>query len=424
MTEQEIRTERSLIGFALDGKPKALEFVKTWEMRDPLAAQIAAVIRELVSEGREFSTLTVTNRLSARGQDEAVQVVLDPMGMYAAGSTPSECIKLLRNGAQYRALVAAGSDLTKAAAAQEGTPEAIIETTLEKLRGVLDEDVKRRKVFSPADAVAAVEDMQNAAQLKTGIEVIDRAVGRIRKGDVILIGASTGEGKSSLILQTAVSMARSGMQVVYAGLEMAESDYGERLCQLDGYAAPFSSTVIASEVEAYRGLGLTFVRHRTVSEIRSALAMMKQLPDVLCVDYLQLLGAEGRTPYERATAVSSGLLALALDLNIAVIVASQLSRAPKAEKREPMLSDFRDSGTIEQDAAIAILLSTVEQDDAKKRGVSDLFARLKKKGQRLSALNVAKNRHGDRRRGPVGFDSAHVRFVDVSSVPGSEKWKN
>ncbi len=210
------------------------------------------------------------------------------------------------------------------------------------------------------DAVDALERLERnpAAVHSTGLTDVDRQIrGGVRGNQFVIIGGRPGSGKSILGGQIAKTFAERGEPSLIISLEMDRAELAER----------FDKSI---DRHTLRGLPLYLVdsvceADRIAGLIR--LAKRKHGIQLVFLDYLQLAESSDRlASRERQVAeVSRMCKRLAMELRIPVIAACQLNRASDKENRPPRLSDLRESGSIEQDADIVLLLHRDEHDNAK-----------------------------------------------------------
>ena len=236
----------------------------------------------------------------------------------------------------------------------------------------------------------------------TGYNSLDYDIGSFLPGQLIIIAARPGAGKSALALNIARNISLSRKRVLFLSLEMTERELAMRLlsCESEVDLSPLKRKKERLTTEALRKLagGLTRLNDIPLwvddnadvglSNIRSQLhrAQIQHVPaDVLVVDYLQLMRlGKGETQDVRLGNISRGLKIIAKSFNIPVIVLSQLSRANVRDAiRAPVLSDLRGSGSLEQDADIVIFIHRPEEYDKERHDIKN-----------LAEVNIAKNRGG------------------------------
>lgn len=225
------------------------------------------------------------------------------------------------------------------------------------------------EICTAADAVAALREARAnpAASHKTGLDNLDRTLkGGCKDGQLIVIGGRPGTGKSVLMLQMAVAAATADKPVLVVSLEMPRQELAGRL---------------AARMGEDRVMGLPLQFLDTTSNLDAIATLVKlqhrrQPLGMVVVDYLQLLEIKGNrndSRQDKIAQASRTLKRLALDLRIPVVAGSQLNR--DSEKRgKPTMADLRESGAIEQDADVVILIAvdkdaeTTDLDVCKHRG--------------------------------------------------------
>lgn len=237
--------------------------------------------------------------------------------------------------------------------------------------------------------------------IETGFSGID-LLAQISRGDYIVIGARPSTGKTALTLQMAMNMARK-YRVIYFSLETSALKLYQRM--LACYTGiPLEKMKHKGDVETMTRLNTYYSRFKqlnikvveaagwTVEKIKAK--AMEEKADIIFVDYLSLISSRGKDKYEQTTNISIGLHTMAQTSKISVVALSQLSR--KGAEREPDMTDLRESGQIEQDADVIILLS---KDD----GTTD------------RKLTVAKNKDGKTGTMTLGFNGEIQRFMEYET---------
>ena len=247
----------------------------------------------------------------------------------------------------------------------------------------------------------------HAEGLKTGFPGLDEILGGLCGGDLIVIGARPAVGKSAFSTQLLTNFCEAGKRAVYFNLEMTDGQVYERLLARYG---EFSLQRIrrakapqGNEMERFGRANLkissfdllVFSGSCTVSEIRRRSRHLEA--DVIVIDYLQLIRTEERYASRAVEvgAISKALKALAMDLQVPVIVLSQLNRLSEArETKEPTMAELRESGDVEQDASVVMLLWNLDENRVWK------------------GLKVDKNRQGVTGKVCLAFDGEHMRFEE------------
>lgn len=261
--------------------------------------------------------------------------------------------------------------------------------------------------------------IQSGAQpgIPTGYADLDSLTGGWHAGDLNLVAARPGCGKTAFALNVAERVASAGVPVFFSSMEMAHDQLTGRLLAkrscVDGQAIRLRNVAsghlaqVAAAVEGMFDMPITIYDRAavTLSDMRARASIWReQHPDaaLLIVDYLQLMRGEERRKDQRHLEVgeiSQGLKALARELGAPVIALSQLSRAIEGRAGHvPMLSDLRESGSLEQDADMVLFIHREEvyDRDTDKKGIAELI--------------VAKQRNGPLGIVPVRFDAATTTF--------------
>jgi len=359
---QRIEIERALLSAAvvsLASYHEVLHYLQGTTLRSPESRSLWPVIEAHAKTGREFDFVELVGEAIIK--DPALrQEVVDIFHMkWEAAHIPYYADKLRQMNAAED-LRALGEELRR-----DDAPD-IDEylTRLDNLRPNSPDEI-----CTAAEAVAALREARAnpAASHTTGLEGLDRTLrGGCKDGQLIVIGGRPGTGKSVLMLQMAVAAATAENPALVVSLEMPRQELAGRLAARMGEA---------------RVMGLPLQFLDTTSNLDAIATLVKlqhrrQPLGMLVVDYLQLLEIRGNrsdSRQDKIAAASRTLKRLALDLRIPVVAGSQLNR--DSEKRgKPTMADLRESGAIEQDADVVILIAvdkdaeTTDLDVCKHRG--------------------------------------------------------
>ena len=239
---------------------------------------------------------------------------------------------------------------------------------------------------------------EDALGIQTGFSELDSTLIGLNKGNLIIVGARPGVGKTSFALNVATSVAkRTKKAVCIFSLEMSNEELVSRIISSEAMVDSqklrkgdlsvddWEKLAVASSLLSETDIYIDDTTGISLTSMKAKLRRVKNLGLVI-VDYLQLMQPERRSGDQNRVnqigEISRGLKVIAKELGVPVIVLSQLARAAEKEKdRPPMLSDLRDSGSIEQDADMVIFLSR------------DYYGRDPEKANIVDVI-VAKNRHG------------------------------
>ena len=246
----------------------------------------------------------------------------------------------------------------------------------------------------------------NTRGISTGFHMLDYICGGFGKGHLIIIAARPAIGKTSFACNIAANMARSGLVVPFFSIEMSKEEITERVmlseAQVDKYAAMQSTKAMQSVQDIGEKMKnwKLYVDDRgslSVGQVIATSYKIKQIEkrlDCVFIDYLQLMQTSGKSENrnQEIGAISRQLKQMAKGLKCPVIVLAQLNRA--AEGRRPTVADLRDSGEIEQNADMVILLHREKDTDTQ------------------TTVIVGKNRHG--KTGDIDFvwHPEYTRFLE------------
>ena len=267
------------------------------------------------------------------------------------------------------------------------------------------------------------DDLQRISQeshdgllgLSSGFGELDRTTNGLNKSDLIILAARPGVGKTSLALNIASHVGeRSGKSVAVFSLEMSKEQLALRM--LSSMAKIPNTQLRIGQLEDSQWADLAEASGRlsassiyiddtsniNIADIRAKLRRINDLGLVI-IDYLQLMSSAKRIDnrVQEVSDITRNLKILAKDLNVPVIVLSQLSRASEKNKK-PMLSDLRESGSIEQDADIVFMLYRDSE------GEDENNAQLG--GSYIVNCDVAKNRHGEVKTLQFHWDGQYTKF--------------
>jgi replicative DNA helicase len=273
-------------------------------------------------------------------------------------------------------------------------------------------------------------DGKRITGLSTGYHQLDDLTSGFQPSDLIILAARPSMGKTAFALNIAENVAvRDKKPVAIFSLEMSKESLLLRLLSSDaridshrfrtGHLSREDGAKIPSSLNRLAGVPIWIddTGSATVVEISAkARRMMRETPpSMVIVDYLQLITTHGRfgNRNEEVASITRGLKSLAKELKVPLLVLSQLSRAPEKEDRQPMLSDLRESGAIEQDADVVMF---IHRPNFYKKS-DEISAEERNKAELL----IAKQRNGPTDRVRFAFLSAYTRFEEAASDAWNEQ---
>jgi replicative DNA helicase len=338
--------------------------------------------------------------------------------------------KIVKEKATLRSLIYAANKILISAYEADQEPELILDEAESSIFAVADDRLKAGFVAMRDlvnDSFPKIEQLFEHKRLVTGVPTgfvdLDEMTRGFQGGDLIIVAARPSMGKTSLVLNIAQHVAlQPEMSVGFFSLEMSKESLFIRLltseAQIDshrlmsGHIGDRDYGRISQALERLSAMRL-FIDDTANVGVLEMRAKSRRLQSehglhLLAVDYIQLMSARGR--YENRTlelaSISRSLKGLAKELNIPIVVLSQLSRAPEARSdHRPQLSDLRESGALEQDADVVIL---IYRDDAYNRDPNNPDAG-------TAELILAKQRNGPTGVVRLAFLREQTRFANLAA---------
>lgn len=370
---------------------------------DPRYRAIYKAICEAVDDGHAIDILAVNDRLKRLGGIDAEYLIdiLDSTPTSAAIRTHANIIK---DHATRRKLALVGRSIQDMAKAED------LDEAIAYARDAVYSGLERPtdKVFT-LDGVLSRLDFKREAIYKTGYADLDRLMGPMSGGELVIVAGRPSIGKTSFALSLARNMSTGKAGALLFSLEMSADSVGLRLAAAACKKEYSSMTEedVAHARKVLEGVDIRIDDHSTAtpSYIRAKtqeMTLTGSKPSVVVVDYLQLMTPDKRHENRNleVASMTRALKALAKDIDRPVICLSQLSRQVEGGgKRKPALSDLRDSGAIEQDADRVLMLHQPQSDNDKCKVIE---------------VMVGKNRNGATGCVRLVFVGTFMRFENLA----------
>ena len=433
---QNIEAEKSVLAACLLSQ-EAIEEVATKLVKENFYRVAHQTIYEsmldLYTRNIPVDHISVADNLKSKGQLEAVggrAYLLELADNTFALTNWHHHVDIVKRTSILRDLIRASGEIKALAYDAPDDLSAVVEESEKILFNVTEKRVSSEFSKMSTLLTEAFEEITRLSEQKTsmagvptGFKDVDDLFHGLRGGDLIIVAARPGVGKTAFALNMAVNAAKRGTTVAFLSLEMSAAQLVQRvLCsearvnlsrlragQLKeadwGAIADASNTL--SKLDMYiddtPSLSILELRAKARRELRNA----KQ--GLIVVDYLQLMQpTQTRRDGNRAVEVgeiSRGLKVLAKEMDMPVVALSQLSRQVEMRgKKRPQLSDLRESGSIEQDADIVMFIDrSMDEAEAESESRPDL---------NTADLIVAKHRNGPTRDIKLAFQPDYTRFMD------------
>ncbi len=403
----------------------------------PAHRVIFEAIQNLIGRRIPVDPISLADTLKALGQLEAVggRAYLAELADNTFSLTSWERhVEIVKRQAILRDLVFASAQINALA---YDAPDDVNEVVEEAEKMLLEVTEKRvSSTFRKMDELVAeayeqitllANQRNHVVGVPTGFKDVDDLIHGFRGGDLVILAARPGVGKTSFALNLATNAAKAGVAVTFFSLEMGAEQLVQRILCSEarvslsklrsgqiadgdwGALAEHSGKLASLDmyIDDTPGLSILEARAKARRELRNVKEGQKGL---IVVDYLQLMepgpNTRNKSTNDQVGEISRGLKILAKEMNMPVIALSQLSRAveQRGKDKRPMLSDLRDSGSIEQDADIVMFIDrSMSEIEAESESRPDLG---------MAKLLVAKHRNGATRDIDLAFNPEFTKFMD------------
>jgi len=435
---QDVIAEQSVLGGMLLSKDAISEVVEILRERDfyrPAHELIYDAIIDLYSRGEPADPVTVSAELTKRGdltRAGGAPYLHTLISSVPTAANASYYAKIIRERAIMRRLVEAGTKIVQLGYTVEGEVDDAVNAAQAEVYAVTErraaEDYIQLSELLPAafDEIEKISSGVMGEGVKSGFKDLDVLTHGFHPGNMIVLAARPAVGKSTLGLDIAryASIHKGDTSVIFS-LEMSRSEITMRMLSAEA-RVPLNNIRSGSLTDEEwarmaRRMGeiseapmfIDDSPNLSLMEIRAKARRLKQRHNLklIVIDYLQLMtsGKRVENRQQEVSEFSRQLKLLAKELNVPVIAISQLNRSPEQRSdKKPMLSDLRESGSIEQDADVVILLHR-----------DDLYDQQNRSGE--ADLIVAKHRNGPTRTITVSAQLHFARFTDMAPSYSSQE---
>ena len=441
---QSVEAEQTVIGsMMLDNEciPQLENLIHGEDFYNKQYGLLFDTITELYGEGKPVDMLTLQDRLKEKDVPPELSS-MEYMGSLIAAVPISTNAKyyaeIVYEKALLRRLIHTAESIADSCYAGKDRLDKILEDSESKMFKVLNE--RKSTDFTSIQEVAlnALEKISEAARSKdpitglpTGFTDLDYMLTGLHGSDYVLIAARPSMGKTALALNMVQHMVfHQGLSAAVFSLEMSKEVLMNRLFALESHVeaqnirtgnlsdADWDSLLESAGVISKSHLVIDDTPGISIGEMRSKCRKLKleRGLDVIFIDYLQLMSGSARTSENRQqeiTEISRGLKALAREMDAPVVALSQLSRGPEARNdKRPMMSDLRESGSIEQDADVVMFLYRDEyyNKDSAAKGITELI--------------VAKQRNGPIGTVELAWLPQYTKFANLSKDQQRKKYED
>lgn len=403
----DVEAEQAVIGSMLTDKEAvsaAIEVLKPEDFYREDNRTIFEAILNLYSRSEPIDIITLKSELSSMGKFEAVgglEYIAELPDKVPTTANVEQYIKIVEEKSVLRNLIKTANEIITLGYDQTQEVDSIIDGAEKKIFEVMQK--KNQKGYTPikdilVETFTELEQLYNQKQRITGIPTgfsdLDFRTSGLHNSDLILVAARPAMGKSAFALNIATNAAvRAKVPVAIFSLEMSKEQMTSRI--LCSEAMVDSNKVRTGKIDdeewgklaaasgelSEANIYIDDTPGISIMEIRAKCRKMKIEKNIglVVIDYLQLVqgsGKRGSSREQEIAEISRSLKILAKEINVPVIALSQLSRAPEQRPdHRPMLSDLRESGSIEQDADIVMFLYRDDyyNEDSEKKNIAEVI---------------------------------------------------
>ncbi len=425
--------ERSVLGsMFLDPKAVfvALERLIPEDFYSKRNRLIFAAMGELSEEGIPVDTVTVVDRLERMGQldsaDDTIYIA-DLASCVPSAANIGYYVEIVEQKAVLRAMITAGNEIIRDAAASEDATEDIVnragdliyQIAVKRRRDSL-EHIKNALLAGYQLIGEAMKSDRGMLGIPTGFSRLDAMLSGLQGGQLIVVAGRPGMGKTSFALNIAQHIAvDEKIPVAVFSLEMAREQLALRmLCSeslVDSQKTRSGDLTDDDFDRLADGVGVlgaapVYVDDSPTITVMEMLAKARRLKmerglGLVVIDYLQLMTGKDRREnrQQEISGMTRSLKIMAKEIGVPVMILSQLSRAnEKRDDKKPLLSDLRESGSIEQDADVVMFIHRENYYNAE--------------ADALSQIIIAKQRSGPTGTVSLAWKGEQTRFFEVSSM--------
>jgi replicative DNA helicase len=431
----DMAAEAAVLGAMLLSKDAIADVVESLKVEDfyrPAHATVYAAILDLYARGEPADAVMVAGELTKSGEITRIggaSYLHTLVSMVPTAANASYYAAIVSERAVLRRMVTAGTRIVQMGYAAEGDVYDLVDRAQAEVydltSGRTSEDyAPLRDIFDGTlnEIEAIASHGGQMVGVPTGFADLDALTNGLHGGQLVIIAARPAIGKSTLGLDLARSASiKHGLTSVIFSLEMARNEIVMRLMSAEAQVplnhmrsgtmsdADWQKLARKSGAIVEAPMFIDDSPNMSMMEIRAKCRRLKQKHDLrlVIVDYLQLMssGKKVESRQQEVAEFSRALKLLAKELEVPVIAIAQLNRGPEQRQdKKPMMSDLRESGSLEQDADVVILLNREDayEKESPRAGEADFI--------------VAKHRNGPTATITVAFQGHYSRFVDMAAI--------
>ena len=442
-----VEAEQALLGCVLkqpDCFKDIVDKVKADEFFVPLNSKIFEVMASLDALSQKIDPVIINDRMKENGdwgEQNGRKYLLELAAAVPSTANVEQYADIVREKYYLRIIINASRKTISEANAAGEDANAVIDAAEKRIydirsgRSIQNEPKKIGEILIN-ELMPRVERLAKGEEDEKGIEsgykVLDKVLTGFNKGNLIIIGARPAMGKTNIALNFArnVTMLKGKTAVLFS-LEMSKEEIAERLLAMDSGIENGKFRSGELNKEDWTALGESIGRYSmtnvyiddtsnlTVPLLKSRVRRVPHA-DIVFIDYLGLLtsSAKKENRVQEISSITRELKIMAKELGVPVVVCAQLNRgSAEGRARKPVLTDLRESGSIEQDADVVLFLHRdyyyTEPGSEPSEDAQDV-------DPTAAELIIAKNRHGGLDSIKLHFDGEHSKFTAIQYIKDSD----
>ncbi|MBQ4071721.1 MAG: replicative DNA helicase [Clostridia bacterium] len=433
-----VQAEKALLG-ALIKKPETYDIIGGLISSDDFYLvehqHIYSAISAMYSQSKVIDHVTLVNTLVELGKmDEAggVQYIVDLVNVVPATANVKDYARIVKDKAILRTLINVCEDISNTAYDEAEPVQAIIDNAEQAIFNISHNNETKdfrhirdilQNVYRDIETLSETGGAVTGS--KTGFSALDRMLIQMGKGDLVIVGARPGMGKTSFALNIATNVAKTKKAVAIFSLEMSGEQLVNRLLSSEalidssklrtGQLKPEDWDNLASVTSMLSGCDI-YIDDTSAINTTQMKSKLRRIPNLglVVIDYIGLMETTSKSDNraQQVGEISRNLKIMAKDFGIPIVCCAQLNRGTESRTgdtgKKPTLADLRDSGSIEQDADIVLFLYRDEYyNDIKGTNNQDPNA---PSSANTAEIIVAKNRHGSVGNVKMGWVGQFTKF--------------
>lgn len=439
-----IEAERSVLGSILidkDGIIQVANLLSKEDFYDPSHGIVYDAMLELFARNRPIDSVTVRELIDDKKQLEGIggnAFLAELMSAVFTSANIYQYAQIIKNKSILRKLVRAGNEIIMYGYDEAAETTELLEKCEKSLFWVTQTFIQNKLVplrdilnarYEEFAAIHADPGLAERNSISTGYSGLDFKLGWFKRGDLVILAARPSMGKTAMALNFAQNVAKKWRNVAIFSLEMSKEQLTDRLIaaamwvdswklakwqlDTDDFAKMGDALETLSKSKIYLDDSPAWEWLLSIKSKARRLKMESGL-DLIVIDYLQLMSSgNSMNRVQEVSDISRGLKALARELDVPVVALSQLSRALEARPdKRPVMSDLRESGSIEQDADIIAMLY---RDDYYNEFSETPW---------VTSILIRKNRNGPTGVVDLKFEKSQQKFYEIEKSATAEQYED